>query len=179
MAKASRKDKRGYVLKTGECQRPDGRYSYSYTDRGGERHVVYANDLAELRKKERKVISVNHNITDAPYEDGTCVKHIQTPKTKAGERTIPMIDEVFEAFLQEYEIQKCMGCQSETIDGYTNFVFLTTGGSVITAASVNWVMHLIIDSYNEKETKKAKEEMREPVLLPNFSAHNLRGKIIF
>ena len=56
MAKASRKDRRGYVLKTGECQRPDGRYSYSYTDRGGERHVVYANDLAELRKKERKII---------------------------------------------------------------------------------------------------------------------------
>ena len=355
MAKASRKDRRGYVLKTGECQRPDGRYSYSYTDRGGERHVVYANDLAELRKKERKiirdledgidahapekitlnqlydsymeqkfdlkpttragyiytynhfvrddfgkrkignikytdvkkfyydlilergiksntldgihtqlhpafamavrdgylrtnpsdgvmaeikkshiwdtpprhaltvpqqkaftdylkdnrdyqgwipviiillgtgmrigeclglrwddldfekkVISVNHNITDAPYEDGTCVKHIQTPKTKAGERTIPMIDEVFESFLQEYEIQKCMGYRSEEIDGYTNFVFLTTGGKVITASSVNRVLHLITDRYNAEETKKAKEEKREPVLLPNFSAHNLR-----
>ena len=85
-----------------------------------------------------------------------------------------MIDEVFEAFLQEYEIQKCMGYKSETIDGYTNFVFLTTGGSVITAASVNRVIHMVIDSYNEKETKKAKEEMREPVLLPSFSAHILR-----
>ena len=123
---------------------------------------------------EKRTISVNHNLTDRPYEDGSCAKHIQTPKTRAGARTIPMIDEVFEAFLQEYEIQKCMGYQSETIDGYTNFVFLTTGGSVITAASVNRVMHLIIDSYNEKETKKAKEEMREPVLLPDFSAHILR-----
>lgn len=52
----SRKDKRGYVLRTGECQRTDGRYSYSYTDKYGERHVVYAKDLAELRKKERKII---------------------------------------------------------------------------------------------------------------------------
>lgn len=33
---------------------------------------------------------------------------------------------------------------------------------------------MVIDSYNEKETKKAKEEMREPVLLPSFSAHILR-----
>ena len=48
----SRKDKRGYVLRTGECQRTDGRYSYSYTDKYGERHVVYAKDLAELRKKD-------------------------------------------------------------------------------------------------------------------------------
>ena len=351
----SRKDSRGYVLKTGEFQRKDGRYSYSYTDKEGQRHTVYETSLAELRKKERQIIrdiedgidahaperitlndlwdmyigqkydlkpttranykycydryvrngfgkrkivdikytdikkfyygiiqdkelssatldnihtdlhpafqmavrdgllrsnpsdgviaeikkshvwntpkksaltvaqqkaftdyirdskdyqgwtpvlmillgtgmrigeclglrwddldfekrtiSVNHNITDRPYEDGECAKHIQTPKTRAGARTIPMIDEVFEAFLQEYEIQKCMGYQSETIDGYTNFVFLTTGGSVITAASVNRVIHMIIDSYNEKETKKAKEEMREPELLPDFSAHILR-----
>lgn len=30
----SRKDTKGYVLRTGECQRSDGRYSYSYTDQG-------------------------------------------------------------------------------------------------------------------------------------------------
>ena len=316
----SRKDKRGYVLRTGECQRTDGRYSYSYTDKYGERHVVYAKDLAELRKKERKIIrdmedgidthapekitlnqlydkyislkvdlkpttranykymydhfvrpkfgrrkiadikytdvkkfyydlimnkemkaytldnvhtqihptlqmavrdgllrtnpsdgvmaeikkshvwdkelrraltipqqraftgymqnsreyhgwvpvimillgtgmrigeclglrwedlnfesrtiSVNHNLSERPYDDGTCTKHIQTPKTKAGTRTIPMIDEVFDAFLQEYEMQKC-----------------------------------ITDSYNAEEIQKAKEEKREPVLIPNFSAHSLR-----
>ena len=29
---SSRKDTKGYVLSTGECQRSDGRYSYSYTD---------------------------------------------------------------------------------------------------------------------------------------------------
>ena len=39
---------------------------------------------------------------------------------------------------------------------------------------MNRVLHLITDRYNAEETKKAKEEKREPVLLPNFSAHNLR-----
>lgn len=29
----SRKDSRGYALRSGECQRSDGRYSYSYTDK--------------------------------------------------------------------------------------------------------------------------------------------------
>ena len=61
----SRKDKRVYVLKTGECQRSDGRYSYSYTDDIGERHVVYAKDLAELRKKERKIIRDREDGIDA------------------------------------------------------------------------------------------------------------------
>ncbi len=351
----SRKDTKGYVLRTGECQRNDGRYSYSYTDAESNRHIVYAKTLADLRKKERKIIrdiedgidahapekttlnqlydkyigqkydlkpttkanyiytydhfvrdsfgkrkiskikysdvkefyygllmneeikpntldnvhtqlhpafqmgvrdgllrvnptdgvmaeikkshiwerpqrhaltipqqkaltefitdnrefcgwypiimillgtgmrigeclglrwddldfeqriiSVNHNITNRPHDDGTCIKHISTPKTRAGERTIPMIDEVFEAFLKEYEMQKCMGYKSETVDGFTNFVFLTAGGSVISPGSVNRALTNITEAYNAQETRAAREENREPVLIPHFSAHNLR-----
>lgn len=55
MAK-SRKDSRGYVLRTGESQRKDGRYSYSYTDLNRKRRTVYAKTLVELRTKERKII---------------------------------------------------------------------------------------------------------------------------
>lgn len=36
MASTKRKDSKGYALKVGECQRKDGRYSYSYTDRRGK-----------------------------------------------------------------------------------------------------------------------------------------------
>ncbi len=351
----SRKDTKGYVLRTGECQRSDGRYSYSYTDQESNRHVVYAKTLADLRKKERKIIrdledgidahapekttlnqlydryigqkydlkpttkanyiymydhfvrdgfgrrklsaikysdvkkfyygllmdktlkpntldnvhtqlhpafqmavrdglirvnptdgvmaeikkshmwehkkrhaltipqqraftefitdnkeycgwypvimvllgtgmrigeclglrwddldfeqriiSVNHNITNRPHDDGTCTKHISTPKTRSGYRTIPMIDEVYEAFLMEYEMQKCMGYESETIDDYTNFVFLTYGGSVLSPGSVNRALANITESYNAKETHAARLEKRDPILLPHFSAHNLR-----
>ena len=352
---SSRKDTKGYVLRTGECQRSDGRYSYSYTDQESNRHVVYAKTLAELRKKERKIIrdledgidahapekttlnqlydryigqkydlkpttkanyiymydhfvregfgrrklsaikysdvkkfyygllmdktlkpntldnvhtqlhpafqmavrdglirvnptdgvmaeikkshmwenkkrhaltipqqraftefitdnkeycgwypvimvllgtgmrigeclglrwddldfeqriiSVNHNITNRPHDDGTCTKHISTPKTRSGYRTIPMIDEVYEAFLMEYEMQKCMGYESETIDDYTNFVFLTYGGSVLSPGSVNRALANITESYNAKETQAARSEKRDPIHLPHFSAHNLR-----
>ena len=54
MAK-SRKDSRRYVLRTGESQRKDGRYSYSYTDLDKNRRTVYAKTLVELRAKERKI----------------------------------------------------------------------------------------------------------------------------
>jgi len=57
---------------------------------------------------------------------GECKKHIQTPKTEAGTRSIPMIDDVFEAFLTEYEIQKCLGFCEEEIDGYSRFFFSTS-----------------------------------------------------
>ena len=72
---------------------------------------------------EQRTISVNHNITQRPHDDGSCTKHISTPKTRAGMRTIPMTDEVYEAFLQEYEMQKCMGYVSEEIDGFLPILF--------------------------------------------------------
>lgn len=38
MASTKRKDSKGYALRVGECQRKDGRYSY--TDRRGKRFTV-------------------------------------------------------------------------------------------------------------------------------------------
>lgn len=52
---AGRKDSRGRVLKQGECQRKDGRYSYAYTDPFGKRRYIYANDLMKLRSREQQL----------------------------------------------------------------------------------------------------------------------------
>lgn len=52
---AGRKDSRGRVLKQGECQRKDGRYSYAYTDPCGKRRYIYANDLMKLRSREQQL----------------------------------------------------------------------------------------------------------------------------
>lgn len=123
---------------------------------------------------EKRMISVNHNLTDRPDSNGKCEKHIQTPKTDAGTRTIPMIQEVFEAFLSEYEIQKCLGFCEEEIDGYSGFVFTTAYHTVYSAAAVNNAIHRAINAYNSKEGKAAKRESREPEILPDFSAHHLR-----
>ena len=56
MAK-SRKDDRGRALRKGEVQRAsDKRYMYTYTDPLGRRKFIYANDLTELREKEKKLV---------------------------------------------------------------------------------------------------------------------------
>ena len=62
MAVKARKDTKGYALRTGECQRKDGRYSYSYTDRNGIRHSIYAKTLVDLRTREKKL--------QRDYDDG-------------------------------------------------------------------------------------------------------------
>ena len=52
----ARKDNKGRNLKTGEYQRPDGRYEYRYKDEiTGKHNSVYAANLASLREKEKKI----------------------------------------------------------------------------------------------------------------------------
>lgn len=123
---------------------------------------------------KNRLISVNHSLIYRPDDEGYSRKFISTPKTLAGVRTIPMLDEVFEAFLQEYELQKCIGFVAEEIDGYSNFVFATVTGSVYMPSSVNHAIRRVVVAYNKEETAKAKKEGREPELLPHFTAHNLR-----
>ena len=123
---------------------------------------------------EERTISVNHTLTDRPDEAGHSRKRIESPKSKAGTRIIPMVDEVFDAFLDEYQIQKCLGFCEEEIDGYKDFVFSTATHTVYLAAAVNHAIHRAADSYNQKEKHRAEYEEREPLLLPSFSAHNLR-----
>lgn len=124
---------------------------------------------------DRRIIDVNHTLSDRPIDrTGKCERHCWEPKTAAGVRKIPMLDEVFDAFLMEYQIQKCLGFCTEEIDGYSGFVFTTANGNVYTATSVNNALYRIRDCYNKEEKMKAKEENRDPVLLPKFSAHILR-----
>ena len=53
----SRKDSKGRALRKGESQRKgDGRYIYQFTDPNGKRRVIYANDLLELREKEKTLM---------------------------------------------------------------------------------------------------------------------------
>ena len=66
----SRKDPKGRKLREGENWRNDGRYSYRYTDvRTGKRLTVYAQDLPELREKEKQIAKdMEDNIKGILYE---------------------------------------------------------------------------------------------------------------
>lgn len=123
---------------------------------------------------EKRIISVNHTFIYRTDENRKSVKHISTPKTISGRRTIPIIDEVFNAFLDEYEIQKCIGFSSEEIDGYSNFVFVTATGTVYLPNAVNRAIERARVAYNKEEIEKAEKEDREPLIIPHFSAHHLR-----
>lgn len=50
-----RKDNKGRILRAGESQRKNGRYSYKYRALDGKRKEVYAKTIQELREKEEQI----------------------------------------------------------------------------------------------------------------------------
>lgn len=116
---------------------------------------------------ENRIIDINHNLVHRRVDEEGGTLHINTPKTKAGERRIPMIEPVYEAFLEEYQIQQLTGFCTQEIEGYKEFVFCSSGGTVTIPQEVNRAIHTIVADYNEEETAKAKKE-RTAGLKPSF-----------
>ena len=124
---------------------------------------------------ENRIVHVNRSFSDRPDEFGECKKRIQTTKTDAGTRDIPMVQEVFDAFLMEYEFQKILGFWNEEIDGFKDFIFISSNQNVLLPGAVNRAIHSAVDWYNEHEVAAAADEGREPFLLPEeITCHILR-----
>lgn len=124
---------------------------------------------------ESRVIHINHSIVYYPVGDSrTSVQRISKPKTEAGIRTVPMLEQVYEAFMFEREEQEENGFNQTVIDGMTGFVFVNRNGGVPNPQTINRTIKRIAHSYNSEEAVKAKRERRAPIILPDFSCHHLR-----
>ena len=125
---------------------------------------------------EEGIIDVNHTLVyyDHRVTDGKkgCYFNINTPKTKAGTRQVPMLDFVREAFIMEREYQEALDIRCTiTIDGYSDFIFVNRYGHTQHQATLNKAIRRIIRDCNDEVLLK---EEKDPVLLPHFSCHSLR-----
>ena len=108
------------------------------------------------------------------HSKGGCYFGINTPKTRAGERTVPMIASVREAILQEKEYQEQVGIECMArVDGFTDFIFINRFGHLQHQGTLNKALRRIIRDCNQEILDKAKEN-ENVVLLPRFSCHTLR-----
>lgn len=123
---------------------------------------------------EQGSISINHNLVYRQADDGKCAFHVTTPKTSAGIRTVPMLKDVRKALLQEKKKQMAEGFNDTEIDGYTGFIFTNKVGYIHNPQTINRAIKRIIRDYNNEEKEIAKQEKREPILIRDFSVHNLR-----
>lgn len=123
---------------------------------------------------ENETISVNHTLVFFKTESGKCRYAVNTPKTKAGERIIPMLPKVKEAFLLEKKYQKETGIHCKvTIDGFTDFIFINRFGGVQHQGTLNKALNRIIRDCNY-EIIDGKLKIKQAAFLPKFSNHSLR-----
>lgn len=122
---------------------------------------------------EEGIIHVTHALMYKRGENGSYRYRISSPKTEAGNREIPMFDDVKTALLRERD-RKRGSKKKFVVDGYTDFIFLNNNGQVYTQSFIYDAIQGITTSYNKEECAKAQEENRQPCYLPKISAHILR-----
>ncbi len=122
------------------------------------------------------VIDVNHTLVYYSHRSADskrgCYFNINTPKTTASNRQVPMLDFVKEAFIKEKEVQELLDIKCEaTIDGYTDFIFVNRFGNVQHQGTLNKAIKRIIRDCNDEQFLTSDNPK---VLLPHFSCHTLR-----
>lgn len=121
------------------------------------------------------MINVNHTLV---FYDRSKANYtgfgINTPKTKAGYRSVPMIASVKEAFKEQKQYLKDNDLRSvDVIDGFKDFIFVNRFGHVQHQGTLNKAIKRIIRDANFDALEK-NPSIKEENLLPNFSCHTLR-----
>lgn len=121
---------------------------------------------------KENLIDVNHTLVYYNHAENGCYFNINTPKTKAGVRNVPMLEFVKQAFIEERKYQMANGIRcSVKIDGYTDFIFVNRFGAAQHQGTLNKALRRIIRDCNDEVLERNGEN---PVLLPRFSCHSLR-----
>ena len=126
-------------------------------------------------------VNVNHtlvyysNAASNPNANKKMVYAINSPKTKAGKRDIPLLPQAKEALKIQKEYLEDVGIECKAVvDGYTDFIFLNQYGQNLNQSTLNKALKRIRRDYNLQEIQKAEKEKREAVILPPISTHILR-----
>lgn len=102
------------------------------------------------------IININHSLIYRPDEyTGKSGFYISTPKTKAGEREIPMFEAVRKALLNERMRQMKEGFNQTVIDGYSGFIFSNRFNGVLSPHNINRAIERITRDYNVEESELA------------------------
>ena len=125
---------------------------------------------------KNNIINVNKTLVYYSKGKGLSLRYaINTTKTEAGTRKIPMTSEVKNAFLMEKELQEAFNVKCcDSIGGYNNFVFLNRFGNVHNNGTLNKALRRIVRDCNLDIIDKSHSSSSEAVLLPHLSNHILR-----
>lgn len=108
------------------------------------------------------IISINKQLILIKHDNDDKKRlTVSSPKTASGNRKLYMTDFVREMFIMQKESQRCKS--SPYIDGYTDFVFLTSRGTNLSSRSIQQILKRVSEDNDNSVVK-----------LPHVSPHTLR-----
>lgn len=121
----------------------------------------------DVNMEERKV-TINQQLLYKDYGDGYKF-HVSKPKTSSSTRTIPMTQEVYQAFQEQWQLHLIQEKQNKIVevDGYKDFIFTTKTGKPFMPCFINTTLYHIVDTYNQEKQEQAE-------VFPKISAHTMR-----
>lgn len=124
-----------------------------------------------ISKQLKRVWSKNKEYIDESSKG----VHIDTPKSVNSIRSIPMIDEVYDALRDEYRIQKFLGlyCEKE-IDGYSGFIFFSKNLNVLNGFNIDRILNRYVDSYNLRQDELFVKDGKVPKYIKRITPHMAR-----
>lgn len=135
----------------------------------GELYGLTVNDLDFVNKR----ISVNHQLVWLQDAEKRQFPAIRSTKTDAGNRFIPMTDEV-ESCFKKVLSDRASELPSPTIDGYTDFVFLTDS-KIRRATNLDHALQRMRRAYNRAHPDKAPF----PPITPHILRHTFCTNMIY
>ena len=113
---------------------------------------------------QKNKIYIRKNLISFTFKDERYI-YTSTPKTKAGERSIPLT-KLLREILQTVK-ERCKPCAFKA-SGYSNFIFTDEKGELLTNSKLNSIIKKYV-----KEANKNKENSEDQDI-PDFSCHWLR-----
>lgn len=114
---------------------------------------------------DKQLINVDHQllkIADVGY-------YVETPKTKSGNRVIPMSEKVLEAF--QRMLNKRKYAQPIILEGYTKFLFLNRNGLPKVAVNYESMFRGLVRKYNKTQKVALPKVMTPHTLTPHILHH--------
>ena len=146
---SKRRDSKGRILKQGEYEQKDGRYRYSWTDKTGKRHYVYATNLKELRKKE---IEITKDTIDGIRVERNSLTlndlYCKWKNVKRGLRqnTFSNYCYMYEKYVyQSFGNTKIIDIRKSDIRAFYNQLFEKSGLSISTIDTIQTVVHQVLE----------------------------------
>lgn len=126
---------------------------------------------------DNKTISVSKTLVYVKDKDtGRFRFEFQSPKTRNGNRTIPMGRSIEKALKRQKANQDCLRLQKgwHPRDGFENLVFSGNAGQPQQRSVVQFMLDKIVKAINAEEEESAREENRMPDYMEHLHPHALR-----